>query len=1044
MNRKTFFLIMVLILNTSYSYAFTSTYEVYTGYDAIAGAFGKIALIYNAVLYKGLFIGIVGIAATVALIGGAITGIRTGRHAITTNAVMLLLGFVVFASLIMPKGDLIITQESLGLSTVASLPVGLVAIAGTVNNIERALVKVIEETSTIALSGTVFMGEPNMQNLYYSRMPGGFGLALLELATRNSPMPIETSFIKSVAQYTTDCVFVVGLIPNAPFNNNVLSKAVDFQPIFELAADPSLPTVIYDDMNCSMGGCPTTCQDAWFVAGTWGSASGINSKLTELKNAGPDINNKALKYICGAAGFVIDPNNNARTDLSLIKCSEILTAMYNATAVGEGSGNFATSGSSSGIYWQSKIANILNSTVSGQGTNGFAVPAGTVGAMAQNNNMMLGGFGAMANEWLPIGKAVVVAVTVALTPLISLLILTPAWGAALGTIMGLFVWIMCWGVADALTHTIALDYSINYIRSNMIHGGVGMSDILTLPTASAKAMALFGMVRGSGVALATMMAGLITKYGSYAMGGVAGGVTSQTQASATSGIMGSASYGGQASSQAQAMAAQNTMAAGWDSRGRAAMASDMNNIGRNNAVMNTMLMAGGGDFVAGAMTMGLFAQSQEKSKIMAAGGDAGRQNTVDYQQASKVLQVGESVAARHGGNLDGAGAVAAAHAAFKEGQDIGSAGMANALQGSVAETTGQQNFGKNVGTSLGAARVLAESGLTASEAGNIEGGRKQAKGIAEVLNQDAALKATEHEKETEIDKALRLTGNVSVTDGKGEQHLAMNKDKVVYKTAKTGSAKTHEDRVESVKTRTSNTKVGTTYEGAFVDAVTGEAVWGKIETGSARGKTVTKVVGTNVGTMQTEKVTPVFDKEGKLIGTTKAVENITGKAYRKKDGSMGVNATTGTQSNVVNQNLGIQAGVGWTQMQAGTTNGITLNQNFNSLSSFVEGQQRIDYMSYETKYNIAGGAMKSVTDPGAIAKTAAGVGGVLSNGGDIARTTFSLGKSVSALEAPVKSAIKTIGQSNVLKRIALMITPKIPDFPGSAMNILLQGAKKRP
>jgi hypothetical protein len=536
-SRKLLLLVLMFILALpaiSYAGGILKEYKVYSGYDAIYLAFNKISLIFNSSLFNSaLFLGIVGIGAGVTLIGTALRGIG-GKTSYTNAVASFLVGVVLFTTLFLPTGG----GSSLQLfdpirnttAVVGGLPDGIVMLAYTLNKIEMTVIQFIVDNGDAGVStmyGT---------NLAYTNNPGGLGFIMLEMATGDLSLSIGTvadkSFDLSLKQYVKDCYMPGTAFPGTGITIDELNTSPDLRTQLAKAAFLLFDTTVYDGTT-SANGMKVNCWEAWNTKGQWNGQTGLLAYLTAVKTVGPTLANTALKQICSAGGFDVT-NANA-----LQRCDSVLTSLYQQIAGGPGI--LSGAGSSAELLWQAGIAK----TISGQADYGKIDSAGMSAAAQQNNSMMNSGLGAMMGDWLPVGKAVMTAVAICLMPLLALFLLTPAWPKALGTIVGFFVWISAWGMTDALTHSIALDYTLNYITSHINHGGVGIQDILSFPGSSAKAMAMFGMIRGSGAALATMLAGLVTAFGGHALGGISGSAVQQAQSSGSSAQQSVASHQGQ-------------------------------------------------------------------------------------------------------------------------------------------------------------------------------------------------------------------------------------------------------------------------------------------------------------------------------------------------------------------------------------------------------------------------------------------------------------------------------------------------------------------
>ena len=137
-----------------------------------------------------------------------------------------------------------------------------------------------------------------------------------------------------------------------------------------------------------------------------------------------------------------------------------------------------------------------------------------------------------ANEWLPILKAALTAIAVGLLPFLALFIPTPLIGKAAGIIAGFFIWLTAWGVTDAIVHQFAVDYAnraYELVRQNKL----GMDALYFFPDQTVKILGMFGTLRMSGMMLATVITGMLIRFGGHAMAMMAGGMVSQVQAAGT-------------------------------------------------------------------------------------------------------------------------------------------------------------------------------------------------------------------------------------------------------------------------------------------------------------------------------------------------------------------------------------------------------------------------------------------------------------------------------------------------------------------------------
>jgi hypothetical protein len=138
--------------------------------------------------------------------------------------------------------------------------------------------------------------------------------------------------------------------------------------------------------------------------------------------------------------------------------------------------------------------------------------------------------GVMANEWIPIIRAVTTAMAVGLLPLLVLFIPTPLFGKAATLIAGFFVWLTAWGVTDAIAHQFAVDYAVHAFEQVRQYQ-LGLAAVSSFGTASLKTLAAFGAIRWSGLMLATVITTMLVRFGGHALSMLAGEITSGPQRS---------------------------------------------------------------------------------------------------------------------------------------------------------------------------------------------------------------------------------------------------------------------------------------------------------------------------------------------------------------------------------------------------------------------------------------------------------------------------------------------------------------------------------
>jgi conjugal transfer mating pair stabilization protein TraG len=138
-----------------------------------------------------------------------------------------------------------------------------------------------------------------------------------------------------------------------------------------------------------------------------------------------------------------------------------------------------------------------------------------------------------ANEWLPTMKGVLTAIALGLVPILALFLPTPLLGKSLSFFLGMMIWIVSWGVTDALLHSFAVDFAgkalLDIRNLATTTGAMGMDAFYFTPPETAKVLGMFGMIRMSGLMLATVLTGVLVKFGGHALASMAGNLTGQVQ-----------------------------------------------------------------------------------------------------------------------------------------------------------------------------------------------------------------------------------------------------------------------------------------------------------------------------------------------------------------------------------------------------------------------------------------------------------------------------------------------------------------------------------
>lgn len=471
--------LIAIVLMADSAWALNMEFYTYGGFNPVMQAFLKIALIFSDANYNALF--------TVFAIGGIIIGAISGMSAAFTTGRLLQLGWIakviagaaLFFALMVPKGNVTIYDPVMNrFQTIGGIPDGIVAVAGMLNLVERGLVDIID---TAASPGSE-----------YTTSAGGSGFKVLE-AVRNSA-PKDNYLRTSMVRYVKDCVTFELMRPGTTLSlDDIRNTTTDFTTDLAQAVNPSVYTVYYDATTPS--GTSMSCTAAW-------------SNLQPILAAATSYD-EATKKMCSNALF------DASNVTELATCKNLLTNTLDFA-----SGNTYTPET---IIRQREIAETLY--------NFYFQDDPEVAALIEANRNITSsgiGLGITMNEWIPIIKAILTAISLGILPFLSLLLPTPALGKALSVMAGFFVFLTTWGVTDALVHGAAMDYAA-YSFEGVRQTSLGVYAMAAIPSQSTKMLAMFGVIRGAGMMLASLIAGMLIKFGGSMLAHLAGSLTSLVQ-----------------------------------------------------------------------------------------------------------------------------------------------------------------------------------------------------------------------------------------------------------------------------------------------------------------------------------------------------------------------------------------------------------------------------------------------------------------------------------------------------------------------------------
>jgi conjugal transfer mating pair stabilization protein TraG len=452
-------------------------YYTYGGFGPITQAFTRLALIFSDVGYIGLFT----VVTVLGFLAGGISWLiqvsNGGKAVPLIWAVPVIFGVVLYLGLFVPKGNITVYDPTLNrFQTIGGIPDAVVFTAGVLNKVERGLVDIIDTSAG-----------PGHE---YGKGAGGIGFKTLEAVKGSyiSDNHLRTSTIK----YMKDCVTFELMRPNTTLSLDTLRNDTDdFIGLLGLAVNPAVYTVYYDSANPS--GVTKTCTEAW--------------NLIRPAYQNPTNYNDAIRKVCGKATF--NPDNVAEFNQCKQLVANTTDAVINNPVQPER------------LIQQRMIAEILY-------TFYFQDDVETAMLMEADRKVTSSGIGIgiTMNEWIPVIKAIMTAIAIGMIPFLALFLPTPVVGKALSAMFGFFCFLTIWGITDAVVHTAAMDYAANLFEE-VEQSSLGVYAMAAFPSKSLKMLAMFGVIRSSGIMLASVFTMMLVKFGGHALAMMAGNITGQ-------------------------------------------------------------------------------------------------------------------------------------------------------------------------------------------------------------------------------------------------------------------------------------------------------------------------------------------------------------------------------------------------------------------------------------------------------------------------------------------------------------------------------------
>jgi len=464
----------ILLSYTSLAYGLDMDYYAYDGFDQVRNGFERVALVFGDVDYAS-------IATTFAILGLVFGGmIAAGRSLINFGGsftygwvFMTLFGTAVFQGLILNTGTMhVFDPVQNRYQAVAGVPDLIIAVAGTLNKVERAAVEIIDDNPA----------EP-IADRY-----GGVGFSILYNIMEDSSGIEDHYLFKTLKTFYRDCSPIALADPANVFNiQDVRSNTVDLMATFANLALPSVSTTWYSPAN--KAGVIDTCQNVWNV---------------QLAPAMGNINNfdDLIYASCRKAGF------DTTDIIGQARCRGIVDTLSPTM--------FNTAGDALHLM-RTRLLNLaLQEAITDPD------PDVGIAALANQGTVMEGlGTSIVASNWLPTVKATMTVIVLGITPILVLFMVTPLFAKAFVLTIGLFGFVAIWGVTDAVLQVGAMDQAIAALEEMRRHN-MGIDAMILAPEASQKGMAIFAKARALGLTLASILTGGLLGVSVYGLASAGG------------------------------------------------------------------------------------------------------------------------------------------------------------------------------------------------------------------------------------------------------------------------------------------------------------------------------------------------------------------------------------------------------------------------------------------------------------------------------------------------------------------------------------------
>lgn len=463
-------LAVCLMLIAGPALALDTDFYTYNGFSETVAAFRRLALMLSDNRFL-VFAAIFAIAGV--LFGALATGYKglTGEQVNPVAfAIPVLVGLALFKGAVMPTGTVhVYDPVRNAYEPVGGVPNLIVLIAGALNKFERGMIEVADTASA----------NP------YSDAAGAINFALIKAATSSE---VKDWYLQqSLVNYYMTCGNAYLGNADTGARQRLMHGSDDLQNEFSQWTNAAI-SVVYHPPGDDRGEV-RTCTEAW--AGT----NGLNARITD-----PTTFADVTASICRQAGFNMADGGQEAKCRSLLQDS---TELYNVSVGSEVP--FLRS-----VLLAGSVSRAMNSADVDRSMRALV-----------NRQVMAEGLGnaEAMNQWIPKVRAFMLAVVLGVVPLTLLFVVTPLIKPALMLNVGLFAWLALWGIGDGIAVQMAYDAAYDAF-TEIRRQRLGVEAIMMSPEGSVQALGVFGKSRSTALAMASVLAFGLFKFGGYALTGL--------------------------------------------------------------------------------------------------------------------------------------------------------------------------------------------------------------------------------------------------------------------------------------------------------------------------------------------------------------------------------------------------------------------------------------------------------------------------------------------------------------------------------------------